>query len=132
MPQSQLEATFALQLRTSGLPDPQREHRFHPKRRWRFDFAWPDVMLAVEVEGGTWSKGRHTRGRGFAADCEKYNEAALLGWRVLRFTGDMVDDWSALETVREALGKATPEPTCDRTCAVCDAYPCERQEGSDE
>ena len=103
MPQSQLEATFALQLRTSGLPEPQREHRFHPKRRWRFDFAWPDVMLAVEVEGGTWSKGRHTRGRGFAADCEKYNEAAMLGWKVLRFTGDMVNNWSALETVREAL-----------------------------
>ena len=109
MPQSQLEATFALQLRTSGLPEPQREHRFHPKRRWRFDFAWPERRLAVEVEGGTWSQGRHTRGRGFAADCEKYNEAAMLGWKVLRFTGDMVNNWSALETVLEALRMVSDE-----------------------
>ena len=109
MPQSQLEATFALQLRTSGLPEPEREYRFHPTRRWRFDFAWPDVMLAVEVEGGTWSQGRHTRGSGYAADCEKYNEAALLGWRVLRFTADMVNNWSALETVREALREEIDE-----------------------
>ena len=101
--ESPLEATLALQMRAQGVSGYVREHRFHPKRRWRFDFAWPERRLAVEVEGGTWSQGRHTRGQGFAADCEKYNAAALLGWRVLRFTKEMVENWSAVKLVQEAL-----------------------------
>ncbi len=103
MAQSELEATFALQLRAEGLPEPEREYRFHPTRRWRFDFAWPEKMLAVEIEGGTWSRGRHTRGAGFEADCEKYNAATLLGWRVLRFTRKHIASWTALEDVAIAL-----------------------------
>jgi very-short-patch-repair endonuclease len=67
-------------------PMPRRQYCFHPARRWRFDFAWPDAMVAVEVEGGVWTGGRHTRGAGFQADCRKYNAAVLLGWRVLRYT----------------------------------------------
>ncbi|MCB5206098.1 hypothetical protein [Methylovorus mays] len=55
------------------------EHVFHPTREWRFDFARPDIKLAIEVEGGTLSGGRHTRGAGYEADCYKYNEAARLG-----------------------------------------------------
>ena len=92
-------ATVIRQIQLSGdrawLPDPVTEHRFHDTRKWRFDFAWPDVNTAVEVEGGTWSGGRHTRGAGFANDCEKYNEATRLGWRVYRFTSDMIDDGRA-------------------------------------
>lgn len=65
-----------------------REHQF-AGRKWRFDIAWPELMVAVELEGGHWTgNSRHTRGSGFAADCEKYSTAAALGWRVLRFTGD--------------------------------------------
>lgn len=79
------------------------EHRFAPPRRWRFDFAFPDEMLAVEVEGGTWVQGRHSRGSAFTADCIKYAEAMILGWRVLRVTGDMVSDGTAVELVRRAL-----------------------------
>lgn len=56
-------------------------------RKFRFDFAWPEYMLAVEIEGGAGTGGRHTRKRGFQSDCEKYNHALLNGWRVLRFTG---------------------------------------------
>lgn len=78
-----------------GLGEPEREYRFAPPRRWRFDYAWPGLRLALEVEGGTWSRGRHTRGRGYANDCEKYNAAALAGWRVLRVTTDMVRDGRA-------------------------------------
>ena len=58
----------------------------------------------MEVEGGTWSWGRHVRPDGFERDAEKYNAAALAGWRVLRFTGKMVEDGRALATLRQALG----------------------------
>lgn len=96
MSESKLEKTLAFQLRTTDLPAPEREYRFHDTRGWLFDFAWPDHMLAVEVEGGTWQKGRHTTGKGFHDDCIKYNHAVLGGWRVLRFTADMVNDLTAL------------------------------------
>ena len=62
-------------------PDAEREYRFSPARRWRFDFAWPDIKLAVEIEG----RGRHQTVVGYRSDCDKYNEAVRLGWRVLRF-----------------------------------------------
>lgn len=76
----------ALKLHYPGCPLYVTEHRFHPKRRWRFDFAWPAYRIAVEVEGGVYSKGRHTRAKGYSEDCTKYNEAAIYGWRVLRLT----------------------------------------------
>ena len=65
---------------------PEREHRFHPTRRWRFDFAWPQVMVAVEIDGAIFANGRHAVGAGIAADADKYNAAIALGWKVLRFT----------------------------------------------
>ena len=85
------------------LPPPIAEYRFAPPRRWRFDFAWPDLMTAVEFEGGVWSGGRHTRGKGFENDCEKYNEAAARGWRVYRFTGGMVDRGEMLTFLTEKM-----------------------------
>lgn len=68
-----------------GIMVPVVEHRFHALRKWRFDYAWPERKLALEIEGGIWTNGAHTRGTGFMEDMEKYNEAALLGWRLLRF-----------------------------------------------
>lgn len=79
----------------------EREYRFHPSRRWRFDFAIPEHMVAIEIEGGTWARGRHTRGDGYEKDCEKYNTAAFLGWRVFRFTTGMVEDGRAIATLDE-------------------------------
>ena len=70
----------------------EREYRFNSARRWRLDFAVPDYKIGVEVEGATWAAGRHTRGSGYAKDCEKYNNAACLGWTVLRYTSDMIRD----------------------------------------
>jgi hypothetical protein len=67
-----------------GIPGCVAEYRFHNERRWRFDYAWPAIMLAMEVEGGVWTRGRHTRSGGFLADMEKYNSAAALGWRIIR------------------------------------------------
>ena len=89
-------------------PGAVREHRFHPVRRWRFDYAWPERKIAFEVEGGTWFGGRHSRGKGYRSDCEKYSTAAIHGWMVLRATSDMMRDGSAVtflemahKTVRE-------------------------------
>lgn len=65
------------------------EHKFHPTRRWRFDFADLENKIAIECEGGIWTSGRHTRGAGFSNDTEKYNQAVLLGWRVLRYCSDI-------------------------------------------
>lgn len=73
-----------------------KEYKFHPTRKWRFDFAWPLEKFAVEIEGGVWSGGRHTRGKGFIEDCIKYNEAVMLGWRVIRVTTEMVENGEAM------------------------------------
>jgi len=83
-------------------PMPVVEHRFHETRRWRFDLAWPDMRFAVEVEGGQYVGGHVTKGR-FEGDMEKYNEAALAGWMVLRVSPRMVRDGRALAVVERAL-----------------------------
>lgn len=106
MPTSGYADNLAFQCRAAGLPQPTLEHRFHPTRRWRLDLAWPDRQLYVEVDGGTWIGGRHSRGAGYERDCEKLNAAALAGWRGLRFTTAMVKDGRALESLQRALGAA--------------------------
>lgn len=68
----------------------EREYKFLPDRKFRFDFAIPSHKIAIEVEGAVWSGGRHVRGTGYNKDCEKYNLAACHGWRVLRYTTDMI------------------------------------------
>ena len=69
-----------------------REYKFHPTRKWRFDFAHLETRVAIEVEGGTWSKkkNRHTTGKGYADDREKYNSAQELGWKVFSLTPEMI------------------------------------------
>ena len=63
-----------------------KEYRFHSTRKWRFDYAIPEHKIAIEVEGGVWTGGRHTSPQGFLGDMEKYNTATVMGWRVLRTT----------------------------------------------
>ena len=107
MTKSDLESQLSLHILSLGLPRPEQEYRFHPDRRWRFDFAWPEYMIAVEVEGGTWTRGRHTRGAGFERDCEKYNAAAVRGWTVLRYTSGMIESGEAVGQIKQAIrGKA--------------------------
>jgi hypothetical protein len=90
-----------------GLPAPVREYRFaeYIGRQWRFDFAWPAYLVACEVEGGTFlpGGGRHNRGAGYEADCEKYSTAAIEGWSVVRVTGRMVTSGAAVDLVGRAL-----------------------------
>ena len=78
-------------LRDAGLQD------------WKFDFAWPDRMIAAEVDGGTWSGGRHVRGAGYEGDCIKLNYAASMGWKVFRYTGAMVTDGRAFAQLNDVL-----------------------------
>lgn len=79
---------------------PEREYRFHPTRRWRFDFAYPAQLVAVEFEGGTFRRGGGAHsGAAFVKDCEKYNAAAELGWLVLRYTDKAVRDGSAIDQI---------------------------------
>ena len=106
---SKLEQLFEHLLQSEWIDGYEREYRFAPPRHWRFDFAWPAVKLAVEIEGGVWSRGRHTRGKGFIADCDKYNAATMLGWRVLRFTrqhledSDYINPCTAVQMTMDAL-----------------------------
>jgi hypothetical protein len=103
---SPLEASLLLDIRAAGLPEPAREYRFHPVRKWRFDLAYPDLLIAVECEGGTYSGGRHVKPQGFEGDCEKYDEAELMGWMVLRFTGNMIHDGRAIRYIQRAVKNA--------------------------
>jgi very-short-patch-repair endonuclease len=88
----------------AGLPKPEIEYKFHPTREYRFDFAWPKQKIAVEVEGGTYNGGRHVTPSGYEKDCEKYNDAAFYGWKVIRVTSKMIGDLRAIETVLRFFG----------------------------
>ncbi|GAB5444847.1 MAG: hypothetical protein Fues2KO_51960 [Fuerstiella sp.] len=76
------------------------EHKFEPKRKWRFDFACPALMIAVEIEGGSRSYGRHNRHDGFVKDIEKYNHATVLGWRLLRCIPADFDNGRVFDSIR--------------------------------
>ena len=92
------ERSLAAQLQAAAVPFEQ-EQVLIPGRRFRFDFLLSDTDLIVEVEGGTWAGGRHTTGAGFAKDCEKYNLALQYGYRVLRYTTNMVTDGRAIAQI---------------------------------
>jgi len=89
---------------SQGVPMPERECRFAPPRRWRADWAWPALRLALEIEGAVWTGGRHTRGSGFIKDIEKYNTLALMGWRLIRATPQMVSSGEVVDLVLKAMG----------------------------
>ena len=92
------------QMNAVGLK-PEREFRFDMLRRWRADFAFPDHKLLIEFEGGIYTQGRHTRGKGYENDLEKYNTATLLGFRILRFSASQGKSGKALSMIEQALNQ---------------------------
>lgn len=122
---SELEAILALQLRASKIPVTEEycfaaAHVGEGKgirsrlkdaglKNWRFDFAFVDQKIAVEVEGGGWTGGRHTRGKGFSEDLIKYDAAMNLGWTVYRCDGSMIKNGCAINTIIKLLGSANAQ-----------------------
>jgi len=98
-----LEEMFALQCEQAGLPTPVREYSAIPGRRYRWDFAWPEARVLVEINGGTYAHMGHSTGTGIARDYEKSNLAVLAGWKVFAFDRRMVEGGAALAVVSKAL-----------------------------
>lgn len=112
MSKSQAADTLLFHIRAAGIDAPKAEYRFHPDRKWRFDYAYPADRLAIEIDGGNRmarmtargpaAVGRHTTD----ADYEKLNEAVILGWRVLRFSPAQVSSGYAINAIWRALVNA--------------------------
>lgn len=97
------ESTLANQLRALKIGFEQ-EFKFHPKRKWRADFHLVEKRILIEVEGGIWSNGRHTRGKGYIGDMEKYNAAVVMGYQVLRFSTEQVKSGLAVRQIEKMVG----------------------------
>ena len=103
---SKLENAFWLAWKKVGIDgyEPFKQFKFHQTRKWKFDFAWPVYKLAVEIQGGTWIKGRHTSGSSREGEYEKMNAAQRLGWCVLQYgTERMKDPASVAAEVADIL-----------------------------
>jgi very-short-patch-repair endonuclease len=103
------EQTFLLMLRARKMPTPTPEFRFHPVRKFRWDWAWPEHRLALEVEGGVWSGGAHGRGTGIVRDMEKSTLAAEEGWRIIRVTPSNLATEATMDSIHRALQWRTTE-----------------------
>lgn len=101
---SRRDIQFGLALKRAKLPMPVTEHRFHPTRRWRFDYAWPEKMVAVEVQGGIWTRGAHSRGVGLTRDYAKLNEAQAMGWIVLQVVPAQLASPDTVDLVQRCFG----------------------------
>lgn len=114
MPRSKLELAMLEQLTEAGLLDGMvEEHAFHEERRWRWDFAWPEHKVALEVHGGLYTRGRHIRPRGMLNDMEKSSEGAIMGWRLITVSGVEVSNGTALDRVKRALEAGEEQcPSC--------------------
>lgn len=97
---------FLALVKRAKLPAPVPEYPFAVEsmgRKWRFDYAWIDHKVALEVDGAVFTRGRHTRGSGWLKDTEKLNAAACLGWRMLRCTPQALNTLKLVDTIAAAL-----------------------------
>lgn len=100
---NEFEAKLARELKTLKI-EFEQEFEFHPKRKWRADFHLVGKKILVEVEGAIWSGGRHTRGKGYIGDMEKYNAATMMGFQVIRFSTDQVKSGLAIQQIEKMVG----------------------------
>lgn len=100
---NEFEAKLARELKTLKI-EFEQEFEFHPKRKWRADFHLVGKKILVEVEGAIWSGGRHTRGKGYIGDMEKYNAATMMGFQVIRFSTDQVKSGHAIQQIVKMVG----------------------------
>ena len=100
---NEFEAKLARELKALKI-NFEQEFYFHPKRKWRADFHLVDKRILVEVEGGIWTSGRHTRGKGYLGDMEKYNAATMMGFQVIRFSTDQVKSGHAIQQIEKMVG----------------------------
>lgn len=100
---SEGESTLSLQLKALRI-EFEQEFKFHPERKWKADFHLVGKKILVEVEGGIWSGGRHTRGKGYIGDMEKYNAATMMGYQVIRFSTDQVKSGLAIQQIEMMVG----------------------------
>ena len=107
---SQIRDVFTVICKTDLGVECVKEYKFNPERKWRFDYAVPEYRIALEVEGGVWTSGRHTRPQGFLGDIEKYNTATLMGWRVFRTTPTELYRTATINLLKEAIkGDKSPK-----------------------
>ncbi len=99
---NEFEAKLAGELKTLKI-EFEQEFEFHPKRKWRADFHLVGKKILVEVEGAIWSGGRHTRGKGYIGDMEKYNAATMMGFQVIRFSTDQVKSGHAIQQIEKMV-----------------------------
>lgn len=99
---------------SEGWPEPEYEVRVTPSRRWRFDVCWPREKLAVEVNGGLFVAGRHSRGAGQLKDFEKLNAAQLAGWRVLQLSPKQISDGTLTQLLKVAFREGEARPCSQR------------------
>lgn len=100
---NEFETKLARELKTLKI-EFEQEFEFHPKRKWRADFHLVGKKILVEVEGAIWSGGRHTRGKGYIGDMEKYNAATMMGFQVIRFSTDQVKSGHAIQQIEKMVG----------------------------
>ncbi|WP_131535519.1 PDDEXK family nuclease [Pedobacter nototheniae] len=81
------------------------EHRFHPTRRWRFDYAILEHKIAIEKDGGIWLKGggAHSRPQNILRDMEKLTQASVLGWTVIRRTPEQLNKQETLDLIKQTI-----------------------------
>src|SRR5690606_35771287 len=101
--QSEGEVKLATALKALKI-DFEQEFKFHPERKWKADFHLVGKKILVEVEGGIWSSGRHTRGKGYIGDMEKYNAATMMGYQVIRFSTEQVKSGLAIQQIEMMVG----------------------------
>ncbi|QZM13406.1 hypothetical protein ABVS_2779 [Acinetobacter lwoffii] len=100
---NEFEAKLARELKALKI-DFEQEFKFHPERKWKADFHLVGKKILVEVEGAIWSGGRHTRGKGYLGDLEKYNAATMMGFQVIRFSTDQVKSGHAIQQIEKMVG----------------------------